>query len=140
MTTAANLLIADVLLIVHVLFVAFVICGLLCILAGGLLSWHWVRNPWFRLAHLLGIAVVVGQSWIGVICPLTTWEMAFRARAQDTTYDASFISHWLNKLLYYQLPEWVFVLVYSAFGALVLIAWYRVRPRPFGSHGRRHET
>ena len=140
MTASTNLLIADVLLVVHALFVAFVVCGLLCIITGGFLSWRWVRNPWFRLAHLLGIAVVVVQSWIGVICPLTTWEMAFRARAQSATYDASFISHWLDKLLYYQLPGWVFVLVYSAFGALVLIAWYLVRPRPLGSRGRRRET
>ena len=140
MTTQGYLLIADVLLIMHVLFVAFVIGGLLAVIAGGLLSWPWVRNPWFRLAHLLGIAVVVVQSWAGIICPLTTWEKAVRARANGATYGGTFISHWLDKLLYYQLPEWVFVVVYSAFGALVLLTWYRVRLRPFGSRGQRDES
>lgn len=139
MTPQVYLLIADVLLITHVLFVAFVVFGLLAVIAGGALSWSWVRNPWFRLAHLLGIAVVVAQSWAGMICPLTTWEMAFRARANGATYGGAFISHWLDKLLYYQLPGWVFVVVYSAFGALVLLAWYGVRPRPFGSRGQRDE-
>ena len=140
MTTQGYLLIADVLLITHVLFVAFVVGGLLTIIAGGLLSWPWVRNPWFRLAHLLSIAVVVVQSWAGMICPLTTWEMAVRARANGATYGGAFISHWLDKLLYYQLPERVFVVVYSTFGALVLLTWYGVRPRPFGNRGQRDES
>lgn len=140
MTAQGYLLIADVLLITHVLFVAFVIGGLLAIIAGGLLSWSWVRNPWFRLTHLLSIAVVVVQSWAGIICPLTTWEMAARARANGATYGGAFISHWLDKLLYYQLPEWVFVVVYSTFGALVLLTWYCVRPRPFGSRGQRDQS
>ena len=140
MTTQGYLLIADVLLITHVLFVAFVIGGLLAVVAGGLLSWSWVRNPWFRLAHLLSIAVVVVQSWAGVICPLTTWEMAVREQAHGATYAGSFISHWLDKLLYYQLPEWIFVVAYSAFGALVLLTWNCVRPRFFGSRGQRDES
>ena len=140
MTTQSYLIIADALLITHVLFVVFVVGGLLVIIAGGLLSWPWVRNPWFRLVHLLCIAVVVVQSWAGIICPLTTLEMAVRARANSATYGGAFISHWLNKLLYYQLPEWVFVVVYSIFGALVLFTWYGVRPRPFGSRGHRDES
>ncbi len=75
------LLVADVLLLTHVLFVVFVILGLLLIVAGKLLSWPWVQNPWFRLAHLIGIVVVALQSWLGAICPLTTWEMALRVKA-----------------------------------------------------------
>lgn len=132
------LLLADTLLVVHVLFVAFVVIGLLLIIAGRLLSWSWVRNPWFRLAHLAAIAVVVVQSWFGVICPLTTWEMALRSEAGDATYRGSFIAHWLQKILYYQAPEWVFAVAYTLFGLLVIITWYWARPRPFGQNSR-HE-
>lgn len=124
------LLVADLLLVTHALFVAFVIFGLLLIVAGRYFTWDWVKNPWFRLAHLLGIAVVVLQSWLGVICPLTTWEMAFRARAGDTTYPGSFISHWLSAVLYYRAPGWVFVVAYTIFGLLVVASWFWVRPRP----------
>lgn len=123
---------ADTLLLVHVLFAAFALFGLLLILLGGTFSWSWVRNPWFRLAHLAGIAVVVLQSWLGVICPLTTWEMQLRARAGDAVYAGSFVSHWLEELLYYEAPAWVFIACYTAFGLLVLLGWFWVRPRPFG--------
>jgi hypothetical protein len=125
------LLAADLVLLTHVLFVVFVVLGLLLVLAGKLLGWQWVCNPWFRLAHLLAIAVVVAQSWLGLVCPLTTLEMALRSRTGEVTYEGAFIAHWLQTVLYYQAPVWVFALAYTAFGGLVLVSWIWVRPRPF---------
>ncbi|WP_323846534.1 DUF2784 domain-containing protein [Microbulbifer magnicolonia] len=125
------LLAADAILFTHVLFVVFVVFGLLCILVGKWLSWSWVRNRWFRLAHLAAIVFVVLQAWLGAICPLTIWEMALRERAGDAVYAGSFIAHWLGTVLFYRLPDWVFVVCYTAFGALVVASWFWVRPRPF---------
>lgn len=130
-STTSYLIAADALLVVHTLFIAFVVFGLILILTGGALGWSWVRNPWFRLGHLTAIAIVVLQSWIGVICPLTTWEMALRAKAGDATYAGSFVAHWLGQLIYYQAPAWVFAVAYTAFGLLVAASWFWVRPRPF---------
>jgi hypothetical protein len=124
-------LVADAILVTHVLFVAFVVLSLILIFVGKFLSWPWVRNPWFRVTHLLGIGVVVLQSWFGVICPLTIWEMDLRSKAGETIYEGFFITHWLNELLYYQAPSWVFVACYTAFGGLVLASWFLVRPRAF---------
>ena len=124
-------LVADAILVTHVLFVAFVVFSLILIFVGKLLSWLWVRNPWFRVTHLLGIGVVVLQSWFGVICPLTIWEMDLRSKAGETIYEGSFITHWLNELLYYQAPSWVFVVCYTVFGGLVLASWFLERPRAF---------
>jgi hypothetical protein len=126
-------LLADTLLLTHVLFAAFVIVSLILIFVGKFLSWMWVRNPWFRVIHLLGISVVVLQSWFGVICPLTIWEMNLRSKAGEAIYEGSFVTHWLNELLYYQAPPWVFVVCYTAFGGLVLASWILVRPRAFSS-------
>jgi hypothetical protein len=130
-SSSAYLLAADAVLLVHALFVAFVVFGLVLILAGGGLHWVWVRNPWFRVTHVAAIGVVVIQSWLSVICPLTNLEMAFRNRAGDTVYPGSFIGHWLENLLYYEAPAWVFVVCYTAFGALVVASWFWVRPRSF---------
>ena len=128
---ALSLFAAELLLFTHALFVAFVVFGLLLILAGKLLAWSSVRNPWFRLAHLVAIGVVVLQSWLGVRCPLTTWEMKLREGAGDAVYPGSYISHWLEAILYFSAPEWVFMVCYTMFGALVLASWFWVRPRPF---------
>jgi len=121
---------ADLLLVLHLGFVLFVVLGLVLVLAGGALAWGWVYNRRFRIAHVLAIGVVVAQAWLGRVCPLTTWEMALRDRAGDATYGGAFIAHWLGEWLYYDLPAWVFAAAYTAFGALVVFAWFRVPPRP----------
>lgn len=123
------LLAADALLLVHAMFVFFVVFGLVLILVGKLLNWTWVRNPLFRIVHLAAIGVVVLQSWLGIICPLTTWEMALRERAGGVTYSGAFVSHWLESVLYYQAPAWVFAIAYTVFAVAVLASWYWVRPR-----------
>jgi len=133
---SAYWLAADLILVMHVAFVVFVVVGLLLICIGGPMQWRFVRNPWFRLTHLAAIAVVVLQVWLGSICPLTTWEMALRAKAGGATYDGAFIAHWLQGLLYYDAPAWVFTAVYSAFGLVVVASWWLVRPRPFRWHRR----
>ena len=127
---------ADAMLLLHVLFVAFVVIGLVLIFVGKLCRWSWVRSPLFRVMHLLAIGVVVVQAWFGVICPLTTFEMSLRARAGDAQYTGSFISHWLETILYYQAPTWVFAACYTAFGAVVVGSWFWVSPRPFTERTR----
>ena len=131
MSPALYRLAADALLLLHVLFVAFVVLGLAMVLVGWFAGWRWVRNPWFRTAHLAAIGVVVLQAWLGVICPLTTWEMALRERAGDAVYAGAFIAHWLEAILYYDAPPWVFTACYTAFAVLVILSWVWVRPRRF---------
>ena len=132
-----SLLAADAILLFHVLFVLFVVTGLALVILGAIRRWHWVRNPWFRLAHVAAIAVVVLQSWLGALCPLTTWEMALREHAGDAVYRGSFVAHWLERLLYYRAPAWVFTLGYTLFAVVVVTCWFRVRPRPFRKAARR---
>jgi hypothetical protein len=122
-------LLADILLVLHASFVAFVVAGLVLVIVGKVYSWAWVRNRWFRIVHLCCIGIVVVQSWFGIICPLTTLEMALRAKGGGAAYEGTFISHWLGELLYYEAPAWVFVLVYTVFGILVVFTWFRVPPR-----------
>jgi hypothetical protein len=120
---------ADLLLILHASFIAFVVLGLALIIVGGLLSWSWVRNRWFRIVHLVCIGIVVAQAWLGMICPLTTWEMDLRRAAGDPSYEGSFVAHWLSELIYYEAPWWVFIVAYTVFFMLVVISWFWVRPR-----------
>jgi len=124
---------ADALLLAHATFVLFIIAGLLFIILGKLASWSWVRNPWFRTVHLAGIVFVMLQSWFGRICPLTTWEIALREKAGADVYTGSFISHWVESILYYQAPPWFFGVVYTLFAAAIVASWIWVRPEAFSS-------
>lgn len=131
-------ILADLVLGIHTGFVVFVVAGLLAIVVGGLRGWRWVRNPWFRWGHLAAIGVVVAQAWLGIICPLTNLEMALRRRAGGATYSGSFIAHWMEELLYFDAPLWVFAVCYTAFAALVVASWVLVRPRRFAAPGPGH--
>jgi len=120
---------ADALLILHFAFVVFVVGGLAAVWIGGGLGWAWVRNRWFRIGHLCAIGLVVAQSWSGILCPLTVWEMQLREKAGETTYEGSFIAHWLDRVLYFEAPWEVFLTAYTAFGVLVLGSLFLVPPK-----------
>lgn len=122
-------LLADAVLLLHFAVIVFVVGGLMVVLAGNAAGWSWVNDWWFRLAHLLAIGVVVVQSWLGQLCPLTILESWLRVQAGTAAYERSFIEHWVQRIIYYDIPLWVFTLVYTAFGALVILAWWRYPPR-----------
>jgi hypothetical protein len=122
-------LLADSILIGHAVFIVFVICGLVAIVFGAGFQWQWVRSLVFRIAHLLAIGIVVLQTWLGVVCPLTAWEMLFRQKGGEATYRESFLAHWQHTLFFFEAPDWVFTLCYTVFGSAVLAAWFLVRPR-----------
>jgi hypothetical protein len=117
---------ADVVLFLHFAFVLFVVGGLGLIWMGAAAGWRWVRNFWFRVAHLTAIVFVAAEALLGIWCPLTVWEA--RLRGGDAV--KSFMADWVHRLLYYDFPEWVFTAAYVGFGIVVAITWYFVRPLP----------
>jgi hypothetical protein len=120
---------ADLVLTLHFAVVLFVVGGLGVIIVGNLRSHAWVNAFWFRMAHLAAIGFVVLQSWLGATCPLTQLENWLRTQAHAGTYSASFIEHWMQRLLFYQAPAWVFAATYTLFGFLVVAAWIKFPPR-----------
>ena len=98
----SSALLADLMLALHVGIVSFVVGGQLLFVLGGILAWAWVRERWIRLAHLVLIAFVVVQSWLGAVCPLTIWEQALRQQSGQAGYAESFIEHWLSRLIFFR--------------------------------------
>ncbi len=81
---------ADVVVLAHTLFVAFVVLG-------GFLAWRWRWVAWLHVpCAVWGVAIEYG----GWICPLTPLENALRARAGLAGYREGFIEHYVTPLLY----------------------------------------
>jgi MFS family permease len=127
-------LLADAVLVTHFGVVAFVVGGLLAVFAGNWLRWRWVNILWFRLAHLTAVSFIAVQAWLGQYCPLTILESWLRLRAGSPSYEKSFIEYWVQRLIYYEAPVWVFATVYTVFAVLVLFAWWYFPPH------RRHAS
>ena len=118
-------LLADLILIVHFLFVAFVVGGLALIWIGAAAGWQWVRNFWFRVAHLAAIAFVAGEALVGVWCPLTVWEDALRG----VRGEKSFVARWIHRLMFYDFPGWMFTTAYVSFALVVIATLVWLPPR-----------
>ena len=121
-------MLADAVLVLHAAVVVFVVGGLFLIVIGNFSGWRWVNGLLFRVLHLVAIAVVVGQAWLGKACPLTLFEMQLREKAAMATYTGSFIEHWLQRALYYEAPPWVFLVAYTVFGLSVMACWWYFPP------------
>ncbi|NYZ63684.1 DUF2784 domain-containing protein [Luteimonas deserti] len=125
---------ADAVLALHVAIAAFVVAMTLALAVGGPLGWRWVRRRALRRLHVALVLVIALQAWLGRLCPLTVWEQQLRAHAGQTTYDASFVAHWLSRVLFFELPWWVFVLAYTAVAAVVVAGWWRWPPLETPGH------
>lgn len=122
-------ILADAIVVFHAAYVLWVILGLLLTLLGMFRRWQWIRNPWFRWSHLAMILIVVVESWLGIVCPLTTWEQALRAKAGDETYRGDFLANFVHEALFIEAPPWAFTVGYTIFGLLVLATFLWAPPR-----------
>ncbi len=117
-------LLADAILIVHFALVLFITLGLPLIYLGAARGWNWVRARRWRALHLAAILFVATESILGLACPLTVWEDALRGHRPGV----GLLERWFDRLMFYDLPAWVFLLSYSGFAGLVALTWVLIPP------------
>lgn len=111
-------------LVLHLAIVAFNVAGCVLIPVGAWRGWQWVREFWWRLAHLFSLAAVAVQAMLGRACFLTIWQ----GDLSSTAHVQPLIAGWMNALIYWPLPLWVFAVAYVAVFAYVIALWIWVRP------------
>ncbi len=80
----------DLVILVHVAFIAFV-------LFGGLLAFRWRWMPW---AHLPAMVWGTAVELFGWVCPLTPLENILRRAGGGAGYSVSFVERYLVPLVY----------------------------------------
>ena len=100
------------------------------ILAGGVFKWSWIRNRVFRFVHLGAVLLVAFEALGGVWCPLTVWEWRLRVLAgQDFEGEISFVGRLIRNIIFVELPDWGFTVMYVGFGVLILGIFVLIPPR-----------
>ena len=119
---------ATAVLVAHLGVILFNVFGLVAVPLGAWFGWRFVYGFWWRLLHLASLFVVALQALLGRACFLTIWQSALEAQeaAGKTT---PLIATWINRLIYWPLPFWVFTLGYVAIFLYVLLLWRWVPPR-----------
>jgi hypothetical protein len=120
-------LLADFVVAIHLLYMAFIVVGQAEILFGAWRRWSWVRNRWFRWPHLAAITIVAIEALAGIVCPLAVWENELRRLAGETPSAGTFVGRFVHAILFFELPGWVFTTVYVLF-AIIVLATLRLVP------------
>ena len=121
---------ADLILVAHMVVVLFILGGFVLTWIGYFRKWSFVRNFYFRIAHLFAIGFVAIQTLLGEDCPLTVWENQLRVKGgMAPGYHETFIGHWLGKILFFELGLETFAIIYAIFFGLVILTFFVVRPR-----------
>jgi len=107
-------LLADMAVIVHLGFVAFVALG-------GFLVWRWRRLAWIHIPCAMWAVLV---EWLNLVCPLTPLEQHLRTLAGEPGYQGGFVEHYLVPLLYPPGLTRVLQLLIAALVVAVNIAVY----------------
>lgn len=130
MSPDTALLLADLILLLHWSFVSFIAAGLAAVWLGAALGWRFVRLRWLRIAHMAAMGVVLGESVLGIFCPLTEWEFRLRLMAnQGGRYETTFMDYWARRIFYWDLPESAFLGIYAGFFLLMTLTWICIPPR-----------
>jgi len=121
---------ADVVLIVHFAIVLFNVGGLVIVLAGHGRGWRVAHQRAWRLVHLCLVWFVTLETLLGYACPLTVLEDALRSDGADVrdAAAAGFLQRWISRLVFWDLPPWVFGVLYLAFSLAVTATYLRWPP------------
>lgn len=121
------LLLADALVVAHLLFVAFV-------MAGGFLLVRWPKLAW---AHLPAAAWAAYIEFSGGICPLTPLENRLRAMGGESVYRGGFVEHYLLPVLYPENLTWPVQWVLGGLVVAVNLVAYTLAYRAWRRKARR---
>ena len=119
-------LVADFVLIIHFCIVFYVAFGLVALPIGCLKNYSWTRNTKLRVAHILLMGFITLEAILGITCPLTIIENTLR----QIEYQQSFFAYWISQLIYWDLPPYFFIILYSSCFVLSLVFWRAHPPKP----------
>lgn len=129
MTPALLSELATAILAFHLGVIAFNVFGLVVVPLGAWLGWAWVRGYWWRLAHLAILAVVAFQALLDRICFLTLWQSDLLREAGKSAASGPLIARWIDRMIFWPLPLWVFAVLYVLVWLYALALWWLVPPR-----------
>ncbi len=117
----ADTTLTEIIFAAHIAIILFNVFGLVAVPVGAFCGWRFVRIRWWRILHVLLLAAVAAQAIAGRACILTLWQADLAGTAADRT---PLIMSWVDRLIYWPVPIWVFVVLYIVvFGYALALLW-----------------
>jgi hypothetical protein len=109
----------------HLAIILFNLFGLFAVPVGAVCGWRFVRRRWWRVLHVASLGLVALQAAFGRACILTLWQ----ARLGRARMPAPLIRRWVEGIIYWRLPLWVFAALYVLVFGYALVLFWLVPPR-----------
>ena len=112
----------------HFVVVLFNVFWLIAVPVGSWLGWRFVRNYWWRAAHIGVLILVAAQAVAGRLCFLTIVQNNLQGRAGDIT-PPSLLTRIVTHAIYWPLPDWAFAPLYVLALIWAVLLWIHVPRR-----------
>ncbi len=105
-------------MLIHFAWIVFVVTG----------AFFLRRHRRLRLFHLAAVVYSLAIEAYGWICPLTHLEQWLWQRAGREAYEGSFITYYLEKIIYLRAPQWLLVSLAVLLLAVTLFLYFWPEP------------
>ena len=118
------MILSEIVLLLHFSIFLFMILSFILIPYGYYQNWEWVKNIYFRSIHLILMGIILIETILGFMCPLTILENFLRA---DKKIDNIF-SKIIHQIMYWDFTNYQFIILYLLSLSYIIFLWFSFRP------------
>ena len=119
-----NMILSEIVLLLHFSIFLFMILSFILIPYGYYKNWEWVKNIYFRSIHLILMGIILIETILGFMCPLTILENFLRANKKID----NIFSKIIHQIMYWDFTNYQFIILYLLSLSYIIFLWFFFRP------------
>lgn len=119
-----NIIFSEIVLLSHFCIFLFMILSFFLIPIGYYQKWKWVKNKYYRLIHLILMGIILIETILGFMCPLTILENFLRNDIETNNK----ITQIIHQIMYWDLPSYQFIILYLLSLLYLIFLWCFFKP------------
>ena len=119
-----NIIFSEIVLFFHFIVFLFITVSFFLIPFGYFQKWKWVKNKYYRLTHLVLMGVILIETILGFMCPLTILENFLRNNIEVDNN----LTQIIHQIMYWNLPNYQFIILYILSFSYLIFLWFFFKP------------
>ena len=119
-----NIIFSEIVLLLHFFIFLFIVFSFFFIPFGYYKNWEWVKNKNYRLIHLFLMGIVLIETILGFMCPLTILENFLRS---DIKVNNKF-TEIIHQIMYWNFSNYQFIILYLLSFLYLIFLWFFFKP------------
>ena len=119
-----NIIFFEIVLFFHFFIFLFITVSFFLIPFGYFQKWEWVKNKYYRLTHLVLMGIILIETILGFMCPLTILENFLRNNIEVDNN----LTQIIHQIMYWNLPNYQFIILYILSFSYLIFLWFFFKP------------